>query len=115
MMRFKIVLVPFPFDDLSSSKVRPAICLTDPIGEHEHVVLAFITSRVPAEPLTSDLVMEASHPGFEATGLRVSSTLQLHRIMTVTRALLQRELGELPPVWQDDARQRLKALLSLDS
>jgi mRNA interferase MazF len=56
MMRFKIVLMPFPFDDLSSSKVRPAVCLTDPIGEHEHVVLAFITSRVPAEPLTSDLV-----------------------------------------------------------
>jgi hypothetical protein len=27
MTRSKIVLVPFPFDDLSTDKVRPAVCL----------------------------------------------------------------------------------------
>jgi len=27
----KVVLVPFPFDDLSSAKVRAAVCLTEPI------------------------------------------------------------------------------------
>lgn len=27
-------LVSFPFDDFSSSKVRPAVCLTEPIGPH---------------------------------------------------------------------------------
>jgi hypothetical protein len=46
MMTGKIVLVPFPFDDLSGSKVRPAICLTDPVGQHRHVVLGFITSQI---------------------------------------------------------------------
>ncbi|HXU31960.1 MAG TPA: type II toxin-antitoxin system PemK/MazF family toxin, partial [Thermoanaerobaculia bacterium] len=29
--KHKVVLVPFPFDDLSSTKVRPAVCLTEPI------------------------------------------------------------------------------------
>jgi hypothetical protein len=29
--------VPFPFDDLASSKVRPAVCLTDPVGPHRLV------------------------------------------------------------------------------
>jgi len=43
-MRNKVVLVPFPFDDLSSNKVRPAVCLTEPLGSHRHVVVAFITS-----------------------------------------------------------------------
>ena len=28
-MKYKIVLVPFPFDDLRANKVRPAVCLTD--------------------------------------------------------------------------------------
>ena len=32
MLKGKIVLVPFPFDDLSATKVRPAVCLTDSIG-----------------------------------------------------------------------------------
>lgn len=32
MMKGKVVLVPFPFDDLSANKVRPAVCLTNPVG-----------------------------------------------------------------------------------
>ena len=42
MIKGKVVLVPFPFDDLSSSKVRPAICLTEAIGVHRHVVLELL-------------------------------------------------------------------------
>jgi len=34
-MKHKVVLVPFPFDDLSNTKVRPAVCLTEPVGEHK--------------------------------------------------------------------------------
>ena len=40
MMRGKVVLVPFPFDDLSTTKVRPTVCLTDPIGTYRHVIMA---------------------------------------------------------------------------
>jgi mRNA interferase MazF len=72
MTKYKVVLVPFPFDDLSSTKVRPAVCLTDPIGPYNHVVLAFITSQVPANPLASDFVLDAKAVGFAATGLRIS-------------------------------------------
>lgn len=32
MTKGKVVLVPFPFDDLMMAKVRPAVCLTEPIG-----------------------------------------------------------------------------------
>ena len=35
MLRGKVVLVPFPFDDLSSSKLRPAICLTNTLFRRE--------------------------------------------------------------------------------
>ena len=46
MAKSKVVLVPFPFDDLSATKVRPAVCLTEPIGPHRHVILAFIQALV---------------------------------------------------------------------
>ena len=113
MTKHKLVLVPFPFDDQSSSKVRPAVCLTDPIGPHRHVVLAFITSRVAESPLPTDLVLDANDLDFSATGLRVSSTLQLHRLMTATTALFRRELGKLPPRMLADLDDRLRKLFGL--
>jgi mRNA interferase MazF len=110
LTRHKVVLVPFPFDDLSSTKVRPAVCLTDPLGPHRHVVLAFITSRVPGNLLPTDLVLDSREPGFTATGLRVTSTLQLHRLMTVSTALIRRQLGHLSPELQARTVEGLRTL-----
>ena len=58
VIRHRVVLVPFPFDDFSSIKVRPVVCLTEPLGPHRHVVLAFITSRIAGQPLETDLVLD---------------------------------------------------------
>lgn len=113
MTRYKVVLVPFPFDDFSSTKVRPAVCLTDPIGPHHHVVLAFITSRTPAEILNSDVLLDSRDPGFAVTGLRVPSTLQLHRLMTVSTSLIRRQLGHLSPELQTKVTNGLRSLLGL--
>ena len=74
MMGGKVVLVPFPFDDLRATKVRPAVCLTDPIGTHRHVILAFISSRTPADLLETDLILNSGQADFAMTGLRVTST-----------------------------------------
>ena len=109
----KVVLVPFPFDDLTSGKVRPAVCLTEPVGPHRHVVLAFITSRVPADLLASDLVISTGNADFDQTGLRVTSTVRLHRLMTVTEGLIQRELGELSPTLRAAVAERMRQLFGL--
>jgi mRNA interferase MazF len=58
MIKGKVVLVPFPFDDLSSSKVRPAVCLTDRIPPFDHVVLAFISSQITSPPHPTDVILE---------------------------------------------------------
>ena len=75
MTKGKIFLLPFPFDDLSATKVRPAACLTNPIGSRRHIVLAYITSRIPTNLLETDIVLDTIHPDFAATGLRQSSTI----------------------------------------
>ena len=111
--KHKVVLVPFPFDDFSSTKVRPAVCLTDPVGPYRHVVLAFITSRSPDPLLDTDIVIDAGSADFSVTGLRVSSTLQLHRLMTVATSLLQRELGVLSPAMQAQVNDQLRKLFEL--
>ena len=114
MTKYRVVLVPFPFDDLSSSKVRPAVCLTEPIGTYRHVVLAFITSRVSVKPLATDIVLDSRDLEFASTGLRVSSTLRLHRLMTTTTTLIRRELGQLSPRLQIQVSSRLRKLFGLE-
>jgi mRNA interferase MazF len=111
--RGKVVLLPFPFDDLSATKVRPAVCLTNPIGTHRHVVVAFVTSQRPPDAVDSDVSLEPIDPAFAATGLRVPSTLRLHRLVTVTTALIARELGELSPELQAKVDARLRALFGV--
>ena len=112
-MRGKVVLVPFPFDDLRATKVRPAVCLTDPVGPHRHVIMAFISSRTPADLLETDLILNSGQADFAMTGLRMTSTIRLHRLMTVTTALVRRELGGLSPRMQDEVVNRLRRLFGL--
>jgi len=110
MTRGSVVLVPFPFDDLSGAKVRPAVSLTEPIGPHRHVVPAFLNSQVPGEPLDSDLVLFPGMPGFEATGLRVPSALRLHRLLTVSTSSIARKLGARPADLMREVEDRLRRL-----
>jgi mRNA interferase MazF len=111
MTRGKVVLVPFPFDDLSATKVRPAVCLTEPVGDHRHVVLAFVSSRIPSPLLDSDVVLQPE--AHAETGLRVESVLRLHRLMTVSTEIIRRELGSIPKVVWADVEQRLRNLFEL--
>ncbi len=113
LTRGRVVLVSFPFDDLSTSKVRPAVCLTDEIGPHRHVVLAFISSRPVDDGITSDLLLDPGHRDFGRTGLRMRSTLRLHRLVTVSVAVVRRELGELSPDLLGEVDQRLRVLFKL--
>ncbi|MBS4029200.1 MAG: type II toxin-antitoxin system PemK/MazF family toxin [Ignavibacteriales bacterium] len=113
MLKGKILLVPFPFDDLSSSKVRPTICLTEPIGEHEHIVVAFISSQIPKQTLETDILFDSSNQDFKNSGLKVSSSIRLHRLMTITLSLVQRELGELSQPKLFEVNAHLKKLFQL--
>jgi mRNA interferase MazF len=112
-MKYKIVLVPFPFDDLTATKVRPAVCLTDEIKPHSHVILAFITSKVSVNSSTTDFVIDKSDADFAATGLKVPSTIRLHRLMTVAKSIIRRELGELSATQQKEIENRLRKLFNL--
>ena len=112
-MRYRVVLVPFPFDDISGSKVRPAVCLTDAVGVHRHVVLAFITSAVPPKLEPTDVLLDPGSADFARSGLRIRSALRLHRMVTVSATIIQRQLGAVTPNLQARVQQRLQTLFAL--
>ena len=109
-MKYKIVLVPFPFDNFSDLKVRPAICLTDKIDKYNHVVIAFITSQISKTTGKTDIRIT----NIKNTGLKTNSTIKIHRIVTIPTNLIKRELGKLPDSYHKIMTDKLKILFEID-
>ena len=86
-----VVLVPFPFSDLSQTKLRPAICLA-PAGRGDWV-LCQITSNAYGDPLAVPL--DASD--FATGGLLVASVARPGKLFTAHAGLIVRTVGELTP------------------
>ncbi len=104
--RGDIVLVPFPFTDLSQEKVRPAVVFS---SENDvDVNVAFISSIIPKEPSGVDFVLSESHPDFSMTGLKRSSVFKMNKVLTVERSIILRRLGRVSPSIQKDLDIRVK-------
>ncbi|HEY2726607.1 MAG TPA: type II toxin-antitoxin system PemK/MazF family toxin [Parafilimonas sp.] len=95
-MKGEIVLVPFPYDDFSKLKVRPAVCLTNEIGYYNQIVNAYITSSIPDKPENSDVLLLSSLNGFNKTGLKIDSTIRLHRLASIPSHTIINYIGNVP-------------------
>jgi mRNA interferase MazF len=104
-MKGKIVLVPFPFTDLTAAKLRPSLVIYE---SENDVILAFISSKIPARLSISDIPLTRTHTGFSATGLKVDSVIKLDKIATVIKKLVVAELGEVNEVLKKDVNEKLK-------
>ena len=110
--RSDIVLVPFPFTDLSSTKVRPALIISsDPQGED--IVIAFISSVVPDTPGATDFLLSDKHPDFTASGLKKNSVFKMRKILTISSTLILRRLGRISAPIQKELDNLLKKSLAL--
>ncbi|MEW6497000.1 MAG: type II toxin-antitoxin system PemK/MazF family toxin [Cyanobacteriota bacterium] len=89
-----IVLVNFPFTDLSQTKLRPALVLWLSSTGND-VTLCAITSQNVNSLNPEEFALDASDAEFPSTGLRVSSKVIVTRIATLNRQLIVRKLGKL--------------------
>lgn len=84
-MKGKIVLIPFPFTNLTATKLRPALVLFE--GERD-VVVVFISFKVPHKLGPTDIIVDETHPDFKLTGLKVASVIRLDKVATISKELL---------------------------
>jgi mRNA interferase MazF len=61
----------------------------------------------------TDILIDPSNAAFAATGLKVRSALRLHRMVTVSASIIQRQLGGLTPNLAGQVQQRLRILFGL--
>ena len=118
LARGSVVLVRFPFTDLTGTKRRPAVVVTDPTnvtGPDCHFV--FVGSRPPG-PHEPSLPIVAGSPEAAAAGLkfppgRTSVFIRPRKIATLDVSLVSRRLGSLPPTLMATLDSHLKRMLGL--
>jgi mRNA interferase MazF len=108
-LKGKIVLIPFPFTDLTSTKLRPALVLYE--GEKD-VVVAFISSRIEKTKPT-DVLINRNHPEFTQTGLKLESSLKLEKIATLSKELIIGEIGEVGPNLKKEINDKISKTFKL--
>lgn len=89
-----IVLVEFPFTDLSQTKLRPAIVLSVTTSFDE-ITLCFVSSQNVEALELNEFALHTTEPEFAETGLRVASKVRVTRITTLNSQLIRRRLGKL--------------------
>lgn len=86
-----IVLVRFPFSDLSRSKLRPAIVLAD-TGRNDWI-LCQVTSQSYTDPKAVEITTSDLTSGL----LRQTSYARLGKLFTANAGIMRKEIGQLKP------------------
>lgn len=105
MRKGDIVLLPFPFTDLSGSKVRPALILYS--AEYD-ITVSFISSINKVNEST-DIAITPD----ETNGLKRESVLRLHKIATIDKDIVLGKLGALTNDQLQDVDSGLKIIFNL--
>src|SRR5687767_13684308 len=102
-----VVLVPFPFADLTGRKMRPAVIVSaNPQGSE--TIVAFITSVMTnRSPRGAEVELLQSDPEFRVSGLKVDSLVRVDKLVTLSSSLISRRLGVIGPTTQS----RIAAML----
>jgi mRNA interferase MazF len=108
--RGDVVLVPFPFTDLSSAKQRPALVVSDDAlnAVRDDVLVTAITSQVPATLAVDEFLIPPKELG--ACGLPKPSIVKLSKMVTLNQHVVIKRLGALPPSTRAQVMARLRQL-----
>ncbi|HUG09460.1 MAG TPA: type II toxin-antitoxin system PemK/MazF family toxin [Opitutaceae bacterium] len=93
--RGEVVLVPFPFTDLSSAKQRPALVVSPDAwnASQSDVMLVALTSQIPASIPSGDILLTLED--LRSGGLPKPTLGRPTKLVTIHQALIRKRLGEI--------------------
>lgn len=84
-----VVVVPFPFTDLSTMKRRPALVITDLKGDD--IIICQITSRMSKDIYSITI----DNNDFEKGGLNRKSNIRPNRLVTIDGNIMIKKIGNV--------------------
>ncbi|MBL8017806.1 MAG: type II toxin-antitoxin system PemK/MazF family toxin [Ignavibacteria bacterium] len=105
MKKGEIVLVKFPFTDLSGSKLRPAMVLAE---REQDVLAAFITTNMNKQN-SDEILLEAN----AVNKLKQDSKLNLFKIAALKKKLVLGRLGNIEGSLLNKIDEKLIQILNI--
>ena len=105
MAKGDIVLITFPFTDLSGSKLRPGVVLAE---TNFDLTVCFITTQTQLQEPTDIILL----PDL-TNGLKKQSLLRVSKIASLDKTLVRGLLGKLTQIELTEMNIKLKALFQL--
>lgn len=106
-----VVLVPFPFSDLTGLKQRPALVISSEESQQEtkQVICMMITSTAPV------LSTDYSLTSWKQSGLLKPSVVKVNRVFTINSEMVKRAMGKLPDQDLEQIKLHLFQILCLEN
>ncbi len=86
-----VIVLPFPYSDLSTSKKRPALVLASLKGDD--IILCQITSQL----IKDDYSIILNNSDFIKGSLHKKSNIRPNRLFTAEKSLIIRKIGTIKP------------------
>jgi mRNA interferase MazF len=100
-----VVVLPFPFSDLSASKRRPALVLADLTGND--IILCQITSQQTKDAYAISLTDSDMING----SLKKSSNIRPNRIFTADKNIILYKIGSIASAKSQEVRNKIIEIL----
>jgi mRNA interferase MazF len=101
-----IVLMPFPFSDLTASKKRPAIIISNQtINKTEDCICCLITSQKP------NLGTPIQKTEIEKGNLPFKSWIKPHRIFTINQKIILKKLAHISDKKMKELKEKINQFL----
>jgi mRNA interferase MazF len=105
MLKGDIILIPFPFTDLTGNKLRPALILAQ---TNIDLTVAFITTQLQWQEPT-DILLQ---PG-ASNGIKKASVVRISKIATIDKQLAIGKIGAINNIQIAELNLKLKTVFQI--
>lgn len=104
-----ILLIPIPFSDLTSSKKRPVLVLSnnDYNTKTEDIIVAAVTSNITSKEYSIFISDEDMQEG----NLHVNSCVRVDKIYTLSQSIVIKKFGAVKPEIINNVQEKLRKLI----
>lgn len=102
-----VVLIPFPFSDLTGAKQRPALILSnEKLNRTQDRICCLITSNTPEDGI------QISEKALQTGTLPFKSWVKPHRVFTVSEKIIKKRLCTVTPAFHQTIVSELISYLT---